>query len=736
MGLTRRHFLVAGTAVGGGLMVGALALNGDQRKAATKVAGTDGEHFLHTWIRLSETGDVTVLVPHVEMGQGVLTSLPMMLADEMDADWRMVHVEQAPPDRVFANSALAHGFLVGDRNMPGQVLDIVDFALLTTAQKMNLQITGGSMSVRMTGHFGMRRAGAAAREMLLAAGAERLGVPARECKTASSYVVHEASGEKVAYGDLAAAAAKRRLPKKPSLKTPDQYTLMGTSLPRIDIPPKTDGSAEYGIDAQPPGLRFAAVAHTPVFGGSIVTWDPAKALESPGVSDVVEIDGGLAVVADTYWRAKKALRQLEIEYDDGAHASTNTAEIWEYQNRALAEGPHEIDVEEGDGAEALGAGQAVEATYRVPYLAHATMEPMNCTAWMKEDGTCEVWSGVQDLLGARAEAADAAGIDLEKVTVHPSMLGGGFGRRGPALGDYVRQGVQIAAQVDGPVKMIWSREDDMRHDGYRPALTSTFKAALDGSGELVAWTNDYVGKNEPSEAAHIPYAVPHQQIRFVEDETPVPFGAWRSVAHSQHGFFSESFVDEVAHAAGKDPLEYRRSLLAGKPRHLKVLEAAAEKAGWGSELPERHGRGIALQESFGSIVAEVAEVSVDDEGAVKVHRVVCAADTGQVVHPDALSAQLESGIIFGLTAALYGEIELENGRVKQRNFPDYPMVRMADAPAIETLLLPSGEGWGGAGEVGTPPLAPAVANAVFAATGVRVRELPLRKADLRGPREA
>ena len=730
MGITRRHFLVAGGAIGGGLVVGALALDGDLRKAASKVAGKDGEYFLHTWIRLREDGEIVVLVPHVEMGQGVLTSLPMMLADEMDADWSRVRVEQAPPDRVFANSALAHGFLLGDREFPGQVLDVVDFALLTTAQRMNLQITGGSMSVRMTGHFGMRRAGAAAREMLLAAGAKRMGVPARECTTADSFVVHEASGQKLAYGDLAAEAAKRRLPKKPALKTPDQYTIMGTSKPRIDVPSKTDGSAVYGIDAQPPGLRFAAVALTPFLGGSVAQFDASKALASTGVSDVVEVDGGIAVVADTYWRAKKALRLLEVEYDEGEHATVNTDDIYAYQASALEQGPHEIDVEESDGAAALESGQVIEASYRVPYLAHATMEPMNCTAWVKEDGTCEVWAGVQDLLGARAEAADAAGLELEQVTVHPSMLGGGFGRRGPATGDYVRQGVQIASQVDGPVKMIWSREDDIRHDAYRPAITSNFKAVLGTDGELLGWTNDYVGKNEPSEAAHIPYAVPHQQIRFVEDQTPVPFGAWRSVAHSQHGFFSESFIDELAYAAGSDPYDFRRALLSDKPRHLAVLDSAAKHAGWGSELPAGHGRGIALQESFGSIVAEVAEVSVDDDGAVKVHRVVCAADTGQVVHPDSLTAQLESGIIFALSAALFGEIEIEKGRVKQRNFPDYPMVTMADAPKIETLLVPSGDGWGGAGEVGTPPLAPAVANAVFAATGVRVRELPLEKAAL------
>ncbi|MEE2776199.1 MAG: molybdopterin cofactor-binding domain-containing protein [Acidobacteriota bacterium] len=375
------------------------------------------------------------------------------------------------------------------------------------------------------------------------------------------------------------------------------------------------------------------------------------------------------------------------------------------------------------------AAKQVEATYRVPYLAHAAMEPLNCTAWVREDGA-DVWTGTQNFLHTRAMAADVTGLDADSIEVHSVMLGGGFGRRGMFSPDYVRQGVDVARHVPYPVKTIWSREDDMRRDAYRPAITARLAAGVDAGGAPTAWLNDHIGKNEPSEAAHIPYGIANTRIRYADDGTHIPFGNWRSVAHSQHAFFTEAFFDEMAEAADRDPYELRRELLADRPEMIAVLDAAAKAGDWGEEMEPGRGRGIAIAESFGSIVAQVAEVTVDAETGVKVNRVVCAADTGEVIHPDGLEAQLESGIVFALSAALFGEITIKNGRVVERNFPDYPMVKMADMPLIETLLVPSGRAIGGGGEVGTPPLAPAVVNAIFAATGQRVRELPLRKSGL------
>lgn len=729
MKITRRQVLISGAAVGGGLVLGAFMVDGDVRKQARKIHGVAGEFFLHTWIRVANDGIVTVLVPHSEMGQGVHTTLPMMLAEEMDADWEMVRMEQAPAHPTFANPSLPRGFILpGD--IPGFLTDMVDFATLKTAQLMNLQLTGGSTSVRYTGQYGMRQAGAAARWMLTKAASRRWDVAQKEIEVALSKVRHPASGQELGFGDLAEEAARLNPPNKVELKSPEDYTIVGTSVPRFDIPAKTNGSPVYGIDAEPEGLRYAAVAHIPVFGGRVVKFDPSEALAMKGVEKVVEVEGGVAVIADKYWTAKKALRVLDIEFDEGGHGEVASEAIYRRQLEGLESGDLKVDHQHGDVEAALSAAaQQVEATYRVPYLAHAAMEPLNCTAWVREDG-CDVWSGVQNILAARAEAAKVTGLDPDTITVHPVMLGGGFGRRGSFSLDYIRQGVDIARHVPYPVKMVWSREDDMRHDAYRPAITARLWAALDDSGRPTAWLNDHIGKNEPSEAAHIAYAIENQRIRYGEDSTHVPFGTWRSVAHSQHAFFTESFFDEMAAAAGRDPYELRRELLSDRPDMVAVLDAAAKKAGWGLPLPAGQGRGIAIVESFGSIVAEVAEVEVGAENEVRVNRVVCAADTGEVIHPDGLRGQLESGIIFGLSAALYGEISIEKGRVVEGNFPDYPMMRMADTPRIETVLVPSGRTIGGAGEVGTPPLAPAVANAVFDATGIRVRELPLRKARL------
>jgi len=538
------------------------------------------------------------------------------------------------------------------------------------------------------------------------------------------------SGDRAPFADFALWASQGAPPVGPVLKTPDQVKFMGKSGPRRDVPAKVDGTAVFGIDAQFPGMKHAAISAAPVFGAQLVSVDSAKAETMPGVTQVVALEDAVAVVADGYWQASEALKALTMEWSPTENDATSTELLFQQFEQSLAQGidggKSKSDVNEGDIDEALSSAAALlDATYRVPYLAHACMEPMNATAHVTAD-RCEVWIGSQNPLGFRYEVADAMGIDVEQVQIHQHPMGGGFGRRSNS--DIAVQAARIARAVGEPVKLIWSREEDVRHDHYRPAVASRFRAALNDVGQISAWENVYHDKHEPAEAPVIPYAVASRKIHHVDSPTHVPFGPWRSVDHSQHGFFTEAFFDEVAVAAGKDPYEYRMSLLADKPRHQTVLRTAADRAGWGERLPRGKGRGISLQESFGSLVAQVVDVSVTN-GKVSVDRVVVAVDPGFAVSPDGLKAQMESGVNYGLTAARYGEISIENGAVKQSNFHDYPMVRMRESPVIETHIINSGEAWGGAGEPGTPGIAPALVNAVFDATGLRVRELPLAKQD-------
>ncbi|MDH3642270.1 MAG: molybdopterin-dependent oxidoreductase, partial [Gammaproteobacteria bacterium] len=531
--------------------------------------------------------------------------------------------------------------------------------------------------------------------------------------------------------DFAAAAGALTPSATPTLKTPDEFTVMGKHVARLDIPAKVDGSAQFGIDTELPGMKYAAVTRAPVFGASVASADDSAAASMPGVIEVVNLGDAVAVVADGYWQASQALAKVKIDWTRTEDDSLDSDGIFERFARdmdaALANGDEQTDLARGDARGALASADTViEATYRVPYLAHACMEPMNATAHA-HDGSCEVWTGSQNPLGCKHEVADALELDADNVTVHNAFLGGGFGRRSNS--DFAIQAARLSSAVGAPVKLIWSREEDVRQDHYRPAVSSRFKAGITAAGEVVAWENQFVDKHEPAEASHIPYSVPNQFIHYADSPTHVPFGAWRSVAHSQHGFFTESFTDEVAHATNKDPFEFRRDLLTDAPRHKAVLELAAEKAGWGEPRAEGQGRGISLQESFGTIVAQVVDVTVED-GNVRVDRVVCAVDPGFAVSPDGLTAQMESGIIYGLTAALHGEITIKDGAVQQGNFDDYPMLRMDTSPEIETHIINSGAAWGGAGEPGTPGIAPALANAVFDATGTRVRELPLSRYDL------
>jgi isoquinoline 1-oxidoreductase beta subunit len=731
MAISRRAFIVGGALTGGGLVLAYVLSPFSNLKRARALGASGDEILLATWVKIAPDGTVTVIVPHSEMGQGVHTALPMMLAEELDADWSHVRMEQAPADPAFANGALARGYLLGDYSIPGVLSGTADFAMRKAAELLHAQITGGSLSVRTTGVEGMRRTGAAARWMLIQAAAAAWAVPAGEIATEKSRLTHAKSRRSATYGEMASAAAKLDPPADLPLKPRDRYTIVGQSLPRFDIPAKIDGSARYGIDTRLPDMLYAAVRASPVFGGKVASFDPAKIAGRRGGVRALEIPGAVVVVADNYWRAKSALEALPVTFDEGPGASHSSESIFAGMEAALAKGGLKKDYAFGDVDGALrGATRVVEATYRIPYLAHACMEPVNCTAHF-HDGKLEVWGGFQDGLGARVHAAKSAGLPLERVTLHHTAMGGGFGRRGSTL-NYLDKAIAVAKQVDRPVNLTWSREEDMTQDNYRNASVAHMKAGLDASGRPIAWLHEFAEKHDPTEATWIAYGIANRAARYAVDTDPIPFGPWRSVDNSVHGFSIESFVDELAAAAGRDPFEYRRDLLADAPRHKAVLEAVAEMSGWGTPAPKGRARGISLKESFGSIVGQVAEVSVGADGRARVHRVWCAADTGEVVHPGGLSAQLEGGIIYGLTAALYGEISIANGRVVEKNFTEYPMVKMADAPQIEVKLVPSGARTGGAGEPGTPPIAAATANAVFALTGQRVRALPLRKQDLRG----
>ncbi|NQY97791.1 MAG: xanthine dehydrogenase family protein molybdopterin-binding subunit [Henriciella sp.] len=721
---TRRGFIAAGVVSGGALMVGVGIREGHRAPKLAELVTEDGETLVNVWVKLSADNTITAIVPHSEMGQGVFTSMTQMLADEMDADWDMVTYEQAPAHEGYANYPLGREFLMGDTKVPGFVQDSLNGGFLRIAQSMGLQITGGSTAIRFTGMGGMRIAGAAAREMIVKAAAKTWDVPVKELRTEKSYVYHDASGRSEPYASFAVLAGKYSPPTQPKLKSPDEFKLMGTSLQRFDIPSKTDGTAEFGIDVDLPDMKYAAVMGPPVLGAEVERVDETYAADMPGVIKILNKGSFVAVVADGYWQAENAVRQLDLTWTKTGAETLNQSDIYAMLGAAIdaADGKGSEDVAVGNARQATGtAARVYEAEYRVPFLAHAAMEPINATAWVR-DGKIDFWSGLQNPLAVRDELAGAFDVKKHDVTIHNVMLGGGFGRRSEP--DYPLMAVEIAKEFDHPVKMIWSREQDTQQDWYRPASVSRFKAGLDDQGMPVSWENMFVQKHDPPEASHIPYKIDNQLIQYTDAEHHMRFGPWRSVDHTQHGFFIESFIDELADQAGMDGYAYRRKLVEHNPRYLTVLDAAADAAGWGREVPEGRGLGIALVDSFGTVVAQVVEVDVTGPEPKVVH-VWCAADPGYVMNPDGFTAQIESGIIYGLTAALYGNITIEQGAVVQSNFHDYPMLRMRDAPEITVKLINSGAKVGGGGEPGTPPIAPALANAVFAATGVRVRSQPI-----------
>jgi len=727
---TRRAFIGAGVVAGSALVVGVAVRQGNPiDRLSPLLAKGENEQLLNAWVKVDADNIVTAVIPHVEMGQGVYTALAQMLADEMDADWNKVRILEAPADMQYVSDSIARDFLAPDLDVPAILEPTVTGGILELAQAMGLQFTGGSYSVRATGQRAMRTAGAAAREMLVSAAASEWQVPAGEITTADSMILHAGSGKSAPFSKFALAAAEQSLPAKPTLKSPDKYTIMGQPKARHDIPEKVDGSAVFGIDAQVPGMKYAAVRAAPVVGATIESMDASTAKTMPGVLQILNMGDFVAVVADGYWQAQQALNSIDTKYSKSEGDSLNQDALFARYATHLDDAGDDggdMETEAGDVAKGFaGAATKVEAEYKVPFLAHATMEPMNCTAWVR-DGKCDVWSGHQAPVNARQAAADAAGLPFKDVTYHNAYLGGGFGRRSES--DNITMATRIAKATGYPVKMIWSREEDTAQDHYRPSATSRFRGGLDKDGKAVSWDNIHTHLFDPKDAPTVPYYnIASHKIRKVDVPTQLRFGPWRSVDHSQHGFFIESFVDEMAHAAGKDGYAFRRELLAGSPRHLKVLDTAAKMSGWGSALPEKHGRGIAFVPSFGSIVAQVAEV--DMSGAKpKVKKVYVAADPGFVINPDGFTAQMESAIAYGLTAALYGEITLKDGKVQQSNFHDYPMLRINEMPEVEVALINGDhKHLGGGGEPGLPPIAPAVTNAIFAATGKRIRELPLSK---------
>jgi len=716
LNLSRRDFLRTGAVAGGGLVLGLyLPPLGNRVAAAQPSSSTFAPN---AFIRIGTDDFVTVIVNHSEMGQGVYTALPMLVAEELDADWSKIRVEAAPVDAVYNHTAFG------------------------------IQMTGGSTST-WSEYDRLRKAGATARAMLISAAAETWNVDPASCRAQNGYVIHTASQRRLSYGRLAEKASRMTPPRNVALKDPKDFKLIGKPTKRLDTPEKTDGKGVFGLDVSVPGMLVAVVARPPVFGGKVKRFDTGKAKAVPGVRHVVEIDRGIAVVADGFWPAKLGREALEIVWDEGPLATLDSRTQRD-QYAELARQPGAVAIKAGDAATAMGAtAKKLEAVYELPYLAHATMEPLNCVADVRSD-SCEVWTGTQFQTMDRAMAAQVAGLKPEQVKVHTTLLGGGFGRRAVPDSHFVQEAVQVSKSVKAPVKVIWTREDDIRGGYYRPAAHHSISAGLDAAGNPVVWQHQVVCQSfivgTPFEsfavkdgvdsiavegASDLPYDIPNLSVSWQQAPGGVPTLWWRSVGHSHNAFVVESFLDELAHAVGKDPLEYRRALLGKHTRHRGVLELAAEKAGWGKPLPEGRGRGLAVHESFGSFVAQVAEVSVSKKGDVRVHRVVCAIDCGPIVNPDTIRAQMEGGIVFGLTAALYGEITFENGRVKQRNFHDYPVLRMNEMPVVETHIVASMEKMGGVGETAVPPIAPAVGNAIFAATGKRMRRLPIRAEDLR-----
>jgi isoquinoline 1-oxidoreductase beta subunit len=748
----RRRFLMGSLAASGALLVGwGFAAPRQRLHTASPLAVEAGAVALNGWVAIAPDGTISVVVPRSEMGQGVNTALPMLLAEELDAPLANVRISQAPIDKIFGNLTVLRESLPFHPDDRGSIAQGVRWVMSKVGRELGLMFTGGSTSVK-DAWMPMREAGAVARAMLVRAAAEAWQVDAARLSTRDGFVLHP-DGRRLGYGELAARAASVGAgigPGEVRLKTPAEFRLIGQPVPRRDSPAKVNGSALFGIDARVPGMLYAAVRMAPSVGAGVASFDAAKAMALPGVVKVVDVSSvlpefsgagaGVAVVAKTWWQAKQAAAALPVTWSASPHATLSSEAIF-------ADFAKLLDSESGhtyfeNGSQDVQGARTIQAEYRAPFLAHATMEPVNCTARLK-DGKLKLWASTQVPSVAVEVAARVAGVERADVSLDLMLLGGGFGRRLET--DMVAQAVAIAKSLPGQaVQLIWTREDDIAHDVYRPQALARFAAKLDAQGNVLAWDNKSVSgaighqyfprnlglpgmgpdKTTAEGEYDMQYAIPNRRIAHVIADSPVAIGYWRSVGHSHNAFFKEGFLDEVAHAAGKDPVLLRRELLRDHPRHLAVLEAALARAG---SAPEGRAHGVAVHQSFGSIVAQVAEVSVEEK-QIRVHRVVCAVDCGIVVNPNIVAQQVESSVVFGLSAALAGEITLKDGRVQQGNFGDYPVLRMNEAPLVETVIVPSMEPPEGMGEPAVPPVAPAVANAVFKLTGQRLRSLPLRLA--------
>lgn len=707
--MKRREFLKFSLAAGGGLMIG-LYLPGKSKLALAQERSAI-VFMPNAFVRIGTDERVTVIVNHSEMGQGVYTALPMLLAEELDADWNKIGFEPAPVDPKYNHPVFG------------------------------MQITGGSTSV-WSAFEQFRKAGAAARVMLIAAAAQRWGVEPATLRTESGAVIDQKK-RKLTYGQLAEAAAKLTPPADVALKDPKTFKLIGKPVKRLDTAEKVNGKAVFGIDVRLPQMLTAVVARAPIFGATMKSFDDSRARSMPGVRKIVAVPSGIAVIADTFWEAKMARDALRVDWDEGAMGSFSTNRMMQ-RFREQSKSPGKSVRREGDPDAAFAkAAQKLEAVYEVPYLSHAMMEPLNCAVNLRAD-SCEIWTGTQFQTVDRANAAKVAGLPNEKVQIHTTFLGGGFGRRATPQSDFVVEAVHVAKAAGVPIKVVWTREDDMQGGWYRPAFLHAIAGSVDSSGNPVSWRSRLVGQSifagtpfegwmkekgyDPASvegADDLPYAIPNLAIEYYQTEVNVPVQWWRSVGHSHTGFATECFIDELAALAGKDPYQFRRALLLKHPRHLQALDLAAQKAGWGKPLPKGRGRGIAVHASFESYNAQVAEVSVKD-GRVQVDRIVSVMDCGRYVNPDIIAAQMEGGAIFAASAALFQELTFENGRLQQTNFHTFPMMRMNECPKIEVHVVSSNEKSGGIGEPGVPCTAPAVANAVFGATGKRIRKLPIR----------
>jgi isoquinoline 1-oxidoreductase subunit beta len=720
--LSRRHFILTAATAAGGFMIGIGAAPRGARAATVQAQPWNDDHAydpneIDAWIAIDPDDSILIRYQRSEMGQGSMTALPMMIAEELQCDWSRVRVEYASPNRNIREKVYGDMF------------------------------SHGSQSVRAS-QKKVQQVGASARERLIAAAASRWNVPASECKAAASVVTHQPSGRTLRYGELAADAAKVTLAKEPAIKTPAEFTFLPRAMPRVDVARKTNGSAKFGIDAQVPGMVFAAITACPVPGGKLKSVDESVLAGAPGIVQVVKLDNAVAVVAtDSYWRAKRALSRLQPEWDVGAAGSVDSDQLSKAYRAALSE-PMMIARDNGNVDQAMsGAAKTFEAIYETPYLSHSPMEPMNATVNLQPD-RLDVWVGTQDAKEALEAAARISGLKPEQVYVHNGFVGGGFGRRDAS--DEIAQAIAIAKVVKRPVKLVWTREEDTRQDKFRPHAVVAFKAAVGADGIPTAWSMRVVtssifasvgtafpaGKVEPMSVAGLAdngYNVPNVRVESLLKNTHLPVWFWRAPGANQHVFALESFLDEIAAASGLDPYQVRRKLLEGKPDWLKVLDTAAEKGDWGKPLPKGSGRGIAICTDTDSLCAQVAEVTVKPNGQVKVDRVTVALDTRYMVNPQTIAEQAEGSVIFGLSAALYGKITIKDGAAVQGNFDTYRMVRLAEAPKIDVHLMPSGgKVWGGAGEPATPPIGGAVANAIFAATGKRIRSLPIIDHDLAG----